>query len=774
MKKIKLFGHGSYIGTTGYNNHTRDFFRELSNHCDIKFRNFTVGKSWSGYNLSPHDGEEYLTKRDKEILSQQTLWVGNGNRNDSIIYPNYGSTFPHDINLILSETNHHYFYDEYDGPKIGYNVWESTEQPYSFFNKLLEYDEIWVPSEWQKECTIKQGFDEDRVKVVPEGVDVDTFYPEKVDLLDHYKDGRFKFILFGRWDYRKSTREIIETFLNTFSSDEPVDLIVSVDNMWGEQMDGHKTTYDRLKSYDLLDDRVKVLSFPSRTDYIKYLKTGHVFLSCARSEGWNLPLIESMACGTPSIYSECSAQLEFAKGKGIPVKIVGEKAANENDYGRYTMSDLPGNYYEPDFKDLSKKMRIVYENYDFYKNKSLEESKDIRKNFNWQRIGEIGYERLKDFYDKVNSDKYEPPSNVIKKNRFNINYIDGPFVEVLGDEEKSYLIEFIDSKTNEVVHSSTITNNMWTKCNRKYYTDWIIRINGKIESVFNLNKKKVLISLDSKSIGDTLAWTPFAVEFAKKYNCKVILSTFHNNWFINNPLYKDIDFIEPGKRIDCYASYIIGWFRDNNGGWENYDMYPNQVNTIPLQKTASDILGLPFRELNYGVHLNMGLRPIKQKYVVIGPQATAGCKEWTIENWTLLSKMLKSEGYTVVVLSSQKYHIEGTKSIYGKSWDEVATYLWHADLFIGLGSGLSWFNWALGKFTYMINGFVEEGHEFTKNMKKITTNTCIKCWNDPVHVFDAGDWDWCPVYKGTKLQHTCQKSITPLQVFNELDLNGKN
>ena len=30
------------------------------------------------------------------------------------------------------------------------------------------------------------------------------------------------------------------------------------------------------------------------------MKNGHVFLSCARSEGWNLPLIEAMACGTPA------------------------------------------------------------------------------------------------------------------------------------------------------------------------------------------------------------------------------------------------------------------------------------------------------------------------------------------------------------------------------------------------------------------------------------------------------------------------------------------
>jgi len=774
MENIKVYAHGSYIGTTGYNNHTRDFFRELSNHCDIKFRNFTVAKYWTGYNKEPHNREDYLNDTDKKILHEQTVWVDNGKRReDRPIYSKYSEDFDHDFNLVLSETNHHYFYDTYNGPKIAYNVWESTLQPQGFFNKLREFDELWVPSEWQKECSIKQGFDPERVQVVPEGVDVDTFFPEEVDVLDEYKDGRFKFLLFGRWDYRKSTKEIIQTFLKTFRPDEPVDLVVSIDNMWGEQMDGHKNTVDRLKAYNLLDDRVKILSFPSREDYIKYIKTGHVFLSCARAEGWNLPLIEAMACGTPSIYSNCSAQLEFAEGKGIPVNVVGERAASDNDYARYTMSDLDGNYYEPDFDHLSKVMRDTYENYESYKTNAIEESKIIHEDFNWSRVAEIGYEKLKSFKEKISSEGYTSPSDVIE-NEIQVTYVNEPKVEVTGNKPMEYFIEFVDGDTNEIVHSTTILNNMWTSCNRKYYTNWIIRINGKVHNRFNVERKKVLISLDSKSIGDTLAWAPYAVEFAKQHNCKVALSTFHNKWFINNPFYQDIEFLHPGQRTQCYSSYTIGWFRDDDGGWEKYDMYPNQVNMIPLQKTATDILGLEYKEINYGVHLNMGLKPIKQKYAVIGPQATAGCKEWTIENWTILTKMLKSEGYKVVVLSSNPYNIEGTKNIYGKSWDEVATYLWHADLFIGLGSGLSWFNWALGKFTYMINGFVEEGHEFTKNMKKITTNTCIKCWNDPVHVFDAGDWDWCPVYKGTKLQHICQKSITPLQVFNELDLNGKN
>jgi len=156
--------------------------------------------------------------------------------------------------------------------------------------------------------------------------------------------------------------------------------------------------------------------------------------------------------------------------------------------------------------------------------------------------------------------------------------------------------------------------------------------------------------------------------------------------------------------------------------------------------------------------------------VVFAPQATAGCKEWVYENWVKLSKLIKEKGYEVVIITKNPYHIEGTINVFDEPWDVVSTYLHHSEFTVGLGSGISWLNWSLDKFTYMINGFSVDGHEFTNNIKKISNDVCIKCWNDPVHVFDSGDWDWCPVYKGSNRQHICQKSITAEQVFKNIEL----
>jgi autotransporter strand-loop-strand O-heptosyltransferase len=237
-------------------------------------------------------------------------------------------------------------------------------------------------------------------------------------------------------------------------------------------------------------------------------------------------------------------------------------------------------------------MRDSYENYDSHKQRCLLESEETRDQFNWERIGEIGYQKCLDFYNKIKSPEYQKNQS---ENKIHISYLEGPRVEITGDEEKEYLIEFI-SKGDKVLYSNTIKNGMWTSCSRKYYTDWQIKVNGDIVDEFDLKGKRVLISLESKSLGDTIAWSPYAVEFAKKHDCKVILSTFHNDFFRNLESYKDIEFINPGEKTGCYAVYRIGWFK-GEGKWDRFDCHPNQVNLIPLQQTATDILGLEYKEL---------------------------------------------------------------------------------------------------------------------------------------------------------------------------------
>ena len=89
--------------------------------------------------------------------------------------------------------------------------------PKNFFRQLNKLDQIWVASNWQRDCTIEQGTEPDKVKAIPEAVDATIFHPNNNSTLPEYDDGRFKFRMFGRWDYRKSTKEIIGIFFRRIS-----------------------------------------------------------------------------------------------------------------------------------------------------------------------------------------------------------------------------------------------------------------------------------------------------------------------------------------------------------------------------------------------------------------------------------------------------------------------------------------------------------------------------------------------------------------------------
>lgn len=293
-------------------------------------------------------------------------------------------------------------------PSILYNVWESTEQPAEFIEKLKNYDQLWVASEWQRAASIAQGVPEEFVKVVPEGVDPDVYKPKENEesLLGAvcpkcggylFKDkghhcGTFNFVYVGQWQPRKSTEEVCRAFIKAFPTEENVRLYLSADTLFPS--DEYKSTEERLKAYGLEDPRIIVVHFEERADYIRRLQNAHCFVSCARSEGWGLPIIEAMACGIPTIVSDWGGTTEYHEGAvTVPiVKLI-------KPFGIYGNWNVPGYWCEPDFEVLVEKLRDVYQNYGKHKEVALKISDKIRDKFSWEKAAEKGFFELKQLSD---------------------------------------------------------------------------------------------------------------------------------------------------------------------------------------------------------------------------------------------------------------------------------------------------------------------------------------------------------------------------------------
>jgi autotransporter strand-loop-strand O-heptosyltransferase len=360
------------------------------------------------------------------------------------------------------------------------------------------------------------------------------------------------------------------------------------------------------------------------------------------------------------------------------------------------------------------------------------------------------------------------PINTQSRKALDVNivqhFVDGPFLEIKGKSNSTFDVKFYDEKG--VCHyENTIKANHWVKLNRKYYTKWNTKIWQDEELVYDnyldFKSKKILISIDSKSLGDNIAWMPYIEEFRKKHNCKLVASTFWNKFF--QPQYPEIEFVEPGSTVhNLYGLYKIGWFYDK-------DNEPKIPNVVALQKTATNILGLEFKEIKPNIDFTPLERSYEEKYITIATNSTAGCKFWTKEGWQELINYLHNKGYKIINVSKEDNPFDNVTKIQDTSIENTMNVIHHSELFIGLSSGLSWLAWALGKHVVMISNFTEPNHEFISNCTRIYNHSvCNSCWNDPDFVFDKGDWDWCPKHKGTDRQFECHTSIKSEQVINQI------
>lgn len=381
-------------------------------------------------------------------------------------------------------------------------------------------------------------------------------------------------------------------------------------------------------------------------------------------------------------------------------------------------------------------------------------------------------QKLINFYSNISNNK-----SIKKiKPQFNTLFHDGAFLEIK-NATKDFDVKFINRETGQTVYNLTLQNNTWAKTSLQYFIHWrIIAENDEDRFEYDLDftGQRVLITFESSALGDTLAWIPYVEEFRKKWNCQVFCSTFWNNLFEKS--YTDINFIKPGESVpNVLGVYRIGWFYDEEE--VRLTHHKNNFRLQPMQKTATDILGLDFTEIKPKLNLNTDIK--RKKIITIGIHGTAQTKYWNNpDGWQKMTDYFVSLGYEVIILSKENddymgnKHPKGAKKANTSSIEEVIEYMQRSNLFIGIGSGLSWLSWATKTPTVLISGFSYNYTEPQNGVIRINASEgkCSGCFND--FRLDPGDWNWCPAHKGTQRQFECTKSITAEMVISQIEKSG--
>lgn len=161
----------------------------------------------------------------------------------------------------------------------------------------------------------------ERIKVIYEGVDHKKFYqkPLSPDFYQRYSLEEVPYLLYvGSEDPRKNLKRLIEAFAQVIEK-VPEARLLKVGAARFQQERQHLLDYiDRLG----LTSKIKFVDQVSDDDLSYFYNLASVFVFPSLYEGFGLPVLEAMACGTPVICSNTSSLPE----------IVGEAAITINPY----------------------------------------------------------------------------------------------------------------------------------------------------------------------------------------------------------------------------------------------------------------------------------------------------------------------------------------------------------------------------------------------------------------------------------------------------------
>jgi len=194
---------------------------------------------------------------------------------------------------------------------IAIRTWDFGPFPRRFVEVANQTcDELWVPTQWIAEQARASGVATAKTHVVPHGVDLELMSAEGPRFeLD--RPG-FRFLFVGAAVARKGVDVLLEAYGRAFTADDPVTLVI--------KDHGADLFYQGARLTGAIGSFVARRGAPHLVHLDAHLEPARLaalYRSCDagvfpyRAEGFALPILEAMACGTPSIVPRFGAALDY-------------------------------------------------------------------------------------------------------------------------------------------------------------------------------------------------------------------------------------------------------------------------------------------------------------------------------------------------------------------------------------------------------------------------------------------------------------------------------
>lgn len=283
------------------------------------------------------------------------------------------------------------------GRWIAIQPWEFGHLPEAWVPLFRDrVEELWVPSNWLRDCVVESGVPEGKVFVVPNGVDVELFRPEG-PRLDLPTRKSFTFLFMGGTNRRKGLDLLLRAYGSAFRANDDVCLLVK-----GEARESgiyrEAPELERILAEFRRDPTAPEVAVLTRNledgDVASLTRACDALVHPYRGEGFALPVAEAMACGLPVIVTGGGACLDYCDD-GTAFLIPSRKVD-------VPPSDVPGLspagrfwYEEPDPEALAVLLRRLADHPEETRAKALAGEARIRERFTWGHAAQVALARIR-------------------------------------------------------------------------------------------------------------------------------------------------------------------------------------------------------------------------------------------------------------------------------------------------------------------------------------------------------------------------------------------
>jgi glycosyltransferase involved in cell wall biosynthesis len=181
---------------------------------------------------------------------------------------------------------------------------------------------IITPSAWSKAGLIRSGVEGDRIAIVPLGVDPHIYYPVSGDRRQLLRESfgwsnYFIFLNIGGQTDRKGIRPLLKAFAAVVDKYPDARLVLKGSELLypsrNEIAEACRVVLDDAERARVLPRLIYTGSQLSFAQIAEIYQAADVYVSAYLAEGFNLPVLEAVACGLPVICTEGGPTDDFTR-----------------------------------------------------------------------------------------------------------------------------------------------------------------------------------------------------------------------------------------------------------------------------------------------------------------------------------------------------------------------------------------------------------------------------------------------------------------------------